>query len=682
MTSVTELRRRRALGRAAAAHDRERRSAASSTGSCAPARRAPTTGSGGSCGAGWRRASTLDRVGDCVAPRRAHAAVIEGDRVGGVPVIALVVVRDGALPLGAEETIDEAGGRVVVVGDGHGRGRRGAGRVGPPSSSAGRAGPSGPGPGRSRWPRSSRRGRRDPAGVGRRARPRPPASPRRSGEALRAGHRRPWRPGHGRPGRRPRAGGRRRRRPVRRHARPGRRGPTPRATGGPPCAPTSARCPRSRSDPELLDLRLPDPATIDLAEADADRRRRRRPRLPRGHGGARPGGPRGSAARSAPPGSSPTPAGSPFDRQIGTTGAVVDPDLYVAVGISGAVQHVERARPARDVVAVNLDPSCPMMAMADLAIVTDAPACSRWRRRSATAALLAGVRAPEARTPTWLSRFDVVVVGAGPAGSAAALAAARGRPLGLPRRAGSLPRFEEHVRRRHLPVRSSTSWCPRWWEEVPVQRWITRRSTMMATETQERDGRRTGRGLGGAALQRRHHLAPRVRPLVGRQGSRRRGRARDLDHRDRAVPRPDGSVVGVRTDRPDGDIAAAVVIACDGVNSFLAKEAGLYPHFYAEHFTLGAKEVLASRQGGDRPALRPGRPRGRRHRDRRGDPGPARWRLPLHQPRLGGGRGRRPRRGAGRRRPASRGAHRRGEGAPGNRAARRAAASSWSTART
>ena len=41
--------------------------------------------------------------------------------------------------------------------------------------------------------------------------------------------------------------------------------------------------------------------------------------------------------------------------------------------------------------------------------------------------------------------------------------------------------------------------------------------------------------------------------------------------RDRA-----GRVVGVRTDRPDGDLAASVVIACDGVNSFLAKEAGLY----------------------------------------------------------------------------------------------------------
>ena len=64
----------------------------------------------------------------------------------------------------------------------------------------------------------------------------------------------------------------------------------------------------------------------------------------------------------------------PIDRQIGTTGVVVDPDLYVAIGISGAVQHVTGIGSPKDVVAVNTDPSCPMMQLADLAIVTDGPA--------------------------------------------------------------------------------------------------------------------------------------------------------------------------------------------------------------------------------------------------------------------------------------------------------------------
>jgi electron transfer flavoprotein-quinone oxidoreductase len=54
----------------------------------------------------------------------------------------------------------------------------------------------------------------------------------------------------------------------------------------------------------------------------------------------------------------------------------------------------------------------------------------------------------------------------------------------------------------------------------------------------------------------------------------------------------EGRVAGVRTDRPDGDLHARVVIACDGVNSFLAKEAGLLPPADAQHQTLGVKEVL------------------------------------------------------------------------------------------
>ena len=53
-----------------------------------------------------------------------------------------------------------------------------------------------------------------------------------------------------------------------------------------------------------------------------------------------------------------------------------------------------------------------------------------------------------------------------------------------------------------------------------------------------------------------------------------------------------GQVIGVHTDRPDGDLTASVVIACDGVNSFLAKERGMYPHTDAAHFTLGVKETI------------------------------------------------------------------------------------------
>lgn len=61
------------------------------------------------------------------------------------------------------------------------------------------------------------------------------------------------------------------------------------------------------------------------------------------------------------------------ERQIGTTGVMVDPDLYVAFGVSGAAHHIGGLGSPRHVVSVNTDPACPMTAMADLGIVADAP---------------------------------------------------------------------------------------------------------------------------------------------------------------------------------------------------------------------------------------------------------------------------------------------------------------------
>ncbi|MEI8050020.1 MAG: mycofactocin-associated electron transfer flavoprotein alpha subunit [Actinomycetes bacterium] len=64
----------------------------------------------------------------------------------------------------------------------------------------------------------------------------------------------------------------------------------------------------------------------------------------------------------------------PFRRQIGTTGVTVAPDLYVAFGISGAVQHTAGLGAPEHIISVNHDRSCPMMAMANLAVVADANA--------------------------------------------------------------------------------------------------------------------------------------------------------------------------------------------------------------------------------------------------------------------------------------------------------------------
>jgi electron transfer flavoprotein alpha subunit len=62
------------------------------------------------------------------------------------------------------------------------------------------------------------------------------------------------------------------------------------------------------------------------------------------------------------------------DRQIGTTGVIVNPQLYIAFGISGAVQHTTGLGQPEHIISVNTDPHCPMMLLADLAVVADANA--------------------------------------------------------------------------------------------------------------------------------------------------------------------------------------------------------------------------------------------------------------------------------------------------------------------
>jgi len=131
-------------------------------------------------------------------------------------------------------------------------------------------------------------------------------------------------------------------------------------------------------DAESVEVLQPEPGVVDLAEAR---------RIVGGGAGLVPADADGAAvmrlladvgtALGASAGATRvvTDAGwMSYDRQIGTTGVSVSPELYIAFGISGAAQHIGGLGAPDHVVSVNTDPSCPMTAMADLGIVADAPA--------------------------------------------------------------------------------------------------------------------------------------------------------------------------------------------------------------------------------------------------------------------------------------------------------------------
>ena len=127
----------------------------------------------------------------------------------------------------------------------------------------------------------------------------------------------------------------------------------------------------SVSDARVLEVLPPDVATMDLSES---------PRILGGGAGLRSAETFAQLAAVASHLEASTGATRVItdrgwighERQIGTTGVVVDPKLYIAFGISGAVQHTSGLGQPEHIISVNLDPHCPMMQLADLAIVSDA----------------------------------------------------------------------------------------------------------------------------------------------------------------------------------------------------------------------------------------------------------------------------------------------------------------------
>ena len=188
-------------------------------------------------------------------------------------------------------------------------------------------------------------------------------------------------------------------------------------------------------------------------------------------------------------------------------------------------------------------------------------------------------------------QFDAIVVGAGPAGSSAALIMARAGLRTLLLERGEYPGAKNVSGAAFYGSAILDEVIPQWWEQAPVERYITRRAlAFVSPESAVSFDFRTAK-YGQPPYNGFTILRPRFDRWLAAQAEAAGAFLLNATVADDLLWE-EGRVVGVRVRRDQGEIRARIVIACDGVNSFLAKKAGLQREFKAEEISLGVKEVI------------------------------------------------------------------------------------------
>ncbi|SFA77195.1 MULTISPECIES: FAD-dependent oxidoreductase [unclassified Bacillus (in: firmicutes)] len=187
-------------------------------------------------------------------------------------------------------------------------------------------------------------------------------------------------------------------------------------------------------------------------------------------------------------------------------------------------------------------------------------------------------------------KFDVIVVGAGPAGTACAFVAAQNGLNVLLIERGEYP-GSKNVMGGVLYRKQMEDIIPEFWKEAPLERpVIEQRFWMLDKESVVSFGYK---GLEWA--QEPYNNFTVLRAQFDQWFAKKAVEAGALLINETVVIEcivENGKVVGVRTDRPDGDVFADVVVLADGVNSLLGKQLGFHKEFRPDEVALTVMEVI------------------------------------------------------------------------------------------